>query len=177
MALCIYQFYRQQTRFQYTKQIPHGQSLSAQKEYFASLRIMKLVSPYFLSRYRNGSQLDIQKRHINGVWHTVERFNHGLAHGLRQGALAKDIVDILYCARPSNCAFANRWFSRMDQAKACGRNLIFSQTGNGRILSKIGPAKRRFQLCRSHALQTIRMARYDQFSKSSKVFKNLQRRS
>ena len=88
------------TNWFHPKQIPCGQSLSAQKEYFASLRIMKLVSPYFLSRYRNGSQLDIQKRRINGVWHTVERFNHGLAHGLRQGALAKDIVDILYRARP-----------------------------------------------------------------------------
>jgi hypothetical protein len=56
---------------------------------------MKLVSPYFLSKYTNGSPLDVQKRQINGVWHIVERFNHGLAHGLRQGALAKDILDLL----------------------------------------------------------------------------------
>lgn len=65
------------------------------REYQTSLRIMQLASPYFLSKYQNGSLGDIQKRQINGVWYKVERFNHGLAHALRQGALAKDILDIL----------------------------------------------------------------------------------
>ena len=52
-----------------------GQFLHAQKEYRATLRVMKLVSPYFLSPYGNGSPLDVKKRKIDGIWHTVERFN------------------------------------------------------------------------------------------------------
>lgn len=64
-------------------------------EYQITSRIMELVSPYFLSKYTNGSPFDVQQRQIDGVWHVVERFNHGLAHGLRQGALAKDLLNLL----------------------------------------------------------------------------------
>jgi len=58
-------------------------------------RIMEAVKPYFLAPYKNGSRWDRATRVIQGRVHCVERANHGLAHGLRQGALAKDIFALL----------------------------------------------------------------------------------
>ncbi len=60
-----------------------------------TFRVMEAVKPYFLSAYREGTHWDRAIKPIQGVWYEVERFNHGLAHGLRQGALAKDIFDYL----------------------------------------------------------------------------------
>lgn len=58
-------------------------------------RIMHEVKPYFLAPYKEGRSKDQKITQINGSSYTVERYNHGLAHGLRQGALAKDIVQLL----------------------------------------------------------------------------------
>jgi hypothetical protein len=74
--------------------IPLG-SHRQNNEYDATMRVMQLASPYFLAKYLSGCDRDVVNRNIKGVSHTVERYNHGLAHGLRQGALAKDIFDIL----------------------------------------------------------------------------------
>jgi len=58
-------------------------------------RIMQAVKPYFLSAYTQGSSYDKATRVIQGQRYSVERANHGLAHGLRQGLLAKDIFIFL----------------------------------------------------------------------------------
>lgn len=58
-------------------------------------RVMHEVRPYFLAAYKEGKLHDRKVRIIKGSSYTVERYNHGLAHGLRQGALAKDIVRLL----------------------------------------------------------------------------------
>lgn len=58
-------------------------------------RVMNEVKPYFLASYKEGRLADRKIVHINGSSYAVERYNHGLAHGLRQGALAKDIVQLL----------------------------------------------------------------------------------
>ena len=60
-----------------------------------TLRISEAVKPYFLSAYQNGFKWDKKTRMIQGKIYAVERANHGLAHGLRQGALAKDIFSLL----------------------------------------------------------------------------------
>lgn len=60
-----------------------------------TMRIMEMVKPYFLSGYKEGTSRDKEIRVINGEAHSVERANHGLAHALRQGALAKDIFQLL----------------------------------------------------------------------------------
>jgi hypothetical protein len=60
-----------------------------------TMRVMSMVRPYFLSAYTNGTARDKKTRIINGTVYSVERANHGLAHGLRQGALAKDIFKLL----------------------------------------------------------------------------------
>lgn len=60
-----------------------------------TLRIMEMIKPYFLSPYTQGYVGDREIRIIRGRELAVERANHGLAHGLRQGALAKDIFDLL----------------------------------------------------------------------------------
>jgi hypothetical protein len=65
------------------------------REKVHTTRIMEAVKPYFLSPYREGSPYDKQTRVIQGQRYSVERANHGLAHGLRQGALAKDIFNFL----------------------------------------------------------------------------------
>ena len=57
--------------------------------------VMHEIKPYFLSPYQDGGKIDRVVKQINGTLYVVERFNHGLAHGLRQGALAKDIVRLL----------------------------------------------------------------------------------
>lgn len=74
-------------------------------EYAATFRIMELVKPYYLTKYEKGVSVQgfnvpsfgahTVKRTINGVAYKVERYNHALAHGLRQGALAKDLFDYL----------------------------------------------------------------------------------
>jgi hypothetical protein len=56
---------------------------------------MELVKPYFLSAYQEGGFWQKIERRINGVRYLVNRYNHGLAHGLRQGVLARDILDLL----------------------------------------------------------------------------------
>ena len=60
-----------------------------------TMRIVQMIKPYFLSAYSEGKKKDQKVRSIHGVEYIVERANHGLAHGLRQGALAKDIFDLL----------------------------------------------------------------------------------
>jgi hypothetical protein len=60
-----------------------------------TMRVMSMVKPYFLSAYSNGTARDKKTRIIHGTVYSVERANHGLAHGLRQGALAKDLFKLL----------------------------------------------------------------------------------
>lgn len=60
-----------------------------------TMRVMSMVKPYFLSAYTKGTARDKKTRIIHGTVYSVERANHGLAHGLRQGALAKDIFKLL----------------------------------------------------------------------------------
>jgi len=57
--------------------------------------VMKAIKPYFLAPYKMGDSWDRAVRWIRGVQYKVERYNHGLAHGMRQGALAKDIFYLL----------------------------------------------------------------------------------
>ncbi len=58
------------------------------KEY--TRRIMNMVAPYFLSAYKIAPWIKA-KREILGEEFVVHRPNHGLAHSLRQSALAKEI--------------------------------------------------------------------------------------
>lgn len=61
-----------------------------------TLHILDMVSPYFLAAYTDSFPGgDRVTRKICGQIYFVERANHGLAHGLRQGALAKDICNLL----------------------------------------------------------------------------------
>jgi hypothetical protein len=60
-----------------------------------TLKVMTAVKPHFLSPYKDGGFWIKTTRQIKGVVYVVNRFNHGLAHGLRQGALAKDILEIV----------------------------------------------------------------------------------
>lgn len=60
-----------------------------------SATVMQYIRPFFLSAYSAGRRRDRVSRRIEGIEYTVERYNHGLAHGMRQGALAKDIFDLL----------------------------------------------------------------------------------
>ena len=71
------------------------QESSMTMEYEATQKVMTYVFPYFTKPYRNGTDSDVAKRDLDGSTYTVERFNHGLAHGLRQGSLAKDILNSL----------------------------------------------------------------------------------
>lgn len=59
-----------------------------------TIRIMEMVKPYFLAPYADAPWHRANAT-IRGEIYIVERPNHGLAHGLRQGALAKDIFNIL----------------------------------------------------------------------------------
>ncbi len=59
-------------------------------------RVCDEVKVYFLRPYKEGSFGDVAKRDLNGKVYCVQRYNHGLAHGLRQGALARDIVEVLF---------------------------------------------------------------------------------
>lgn len=60
-----------------------------------TLKVMNAVKAHFLSPYKDGGFWVKTTRQIKGVGYVVNRFNHGLAHGLRQGALAKDILEII----------------------------------------------------------------------------------
>jgi len=62
---------------------------------------MQHIKSYFLAPYLEGTSRNRAKRKIKGILHVVERYNHGLAHGLRQGALAKDILEALVCLNES----------------------------------------------------------------------------
>lgn len=66
-----------------------------------SLEVVEKIKPYFLTPYTD-SYYDRISRTIDGKTYFVERFNHGLAHGLRQGALAKDIFDLLLRLKKEN---------------------------------------------------------------------------
>ncbi len=59
------------------------------------LHVMQKIRLFFLLPYTDGVDADKAKRRIQGNIYIVERANHGLAHGLRQGALAKDILNLL----------------------------------------------------------------------------------
>lgn len=56
-----------------------------------TLKVMEFAKIHFLSPYREGGYWQNAKRLIKGTLFVVPRYNHGLAHSLRQGALAKDI--------------------------------------------------------------------------------------
>lgn len=71
------------------------ESLKLQEEKQNTLKIMEFVKPYFLAPYEDGGFWQKAARQINGIEYIVNRFNHGLAHSLRQGALSKDILKIL----------------------------------------------------------------------------------
>ena len=66
-----------------------------------SLEVAQKIKPYFLAPYTDCSYSQMT-RAIDGKTYFVERFNHGLAHGLRQGALAKDIFDLLLRLKKEN---------------------------------------------------------------------------
>ena len=141
----------------------------------STLRVMKLVSPYFLSKYTNGSPLDVQKRQINGVWHIVERFNHGLAHGLRQGALAKDIVDLLAQTRiESGNPDINGFLNWVAQQQAEGPSFLaklemaasFQRTGR----QKEFPSSANPELYKQYELQDA--VNFKKAAILSKTFKN-----
>ena len=72
-----------------------GNCSKHQEEKQATLKIMEVVKPYFLSPYKDGGFWQRETRSINGTTYVVNRFNHGLAHSLRQGALSKEILEIL----------------------------------------------------------------------------------
>lgn len=67
-----------------------------------SLKVMQHVKPYFLSAYAEGQAANKAVRWIKGSCYIVERYNHGLAHGLRQGALAKDVFELLAYLKSNN---------------------------------------------------------------------------
>lgn len=74
-------------------------------EYEVTLKVMQLVRGFYTMPYSDGvvfkgmklPSLGVTrlKRTINGIDYVVERYNHGLAHGLRQAALVKDLFDYL----------------------------------------------------------------------------------
>ncbi|MES2198667.1 MAG: SidE phosphodiesterase domain-containing protein [Chlamydiota bacterium] len=66
-----------------------------------SLEVLEKIKPYFLTPYEDCSY-SRKTRVIDGKSYVVERFNHGLAHGLRQGVLAKDIFDLLLRLKKEN---------------------------------------------------------------------------
>jgi hypothetical protein len=69
--------------------------LSPSKDLGSTARVVEFVKPFFLSRYQEGNLLNRAHRCIGTTVYVVERYNHGLAHSLRQGALAKDIFTAL----------------------------------------------------------------------------------
>ena len=71
------------------------------KEEKWSLEVTQKIKPYFLAPYTDCSY-GRMTRTIDGKTYAVERFNHGLAHGLRQGVLAKDIFDLLLRLKEEN---------------------------------------------------------------------------
>ena len=83
--------------FTFYKSPPHSFTpfTQGEKEKEATLRVIEAIKPYFLSPYRLGSPSNCAEKWIRGIRYKVERFNHGLAHGIRQGALAKDIFELL----------------------------------------------------------------------------------
>ena len=66
------------------------------------IELANLAAPYFQRAYKD-EQSSI-RRVIRGREYVVERPNHGLAHSLRQAALATDIVVTLARQKHSRCA-------------------------------------------------------------------------
>ena len=62
--------------------------------YTASLLILSTTAPFFIRPYENDPASNLS-RQIGGKEYTVWRYNHGTAHSVRQGQLAKDIVEML----------------------------------------------------------------------------------
>ncbi|MBS0627660.1 MAG: hypothetical protein JSS09_05560 [Verrucomicrobia bacterium] len=58
-----------------------------------TLEVLSKIEPYYLAPYTDCYSK--ATRLIDGKKYVVERYNHGLAHGLRQGALAKDVFNLL----------------------------------------------------------------------------------
>jgi len=81
-----------------------------------TMRVMEMVRPYFLSPYTQGTPHDKITRMINGEFYSVERANHGLAHGLRQGALAKDVFTLLLDHPISDSSGIVNWARRKMQS-------------------------------------------------------------
>ncbi len=74
-----------------------------------TMRVMEMVRPYFHSAYTAGRTWDKITRVIHGRGYSVERANHGLPHGLRQGALAKDIFKLLLESSISDSSGIVEW--------------------------------------------------------------------
>lgn len=53
------------------------------------------ASKFFLRPYEDSNNMSIMQREIDGITYTIYRPNHGLAHSMRQGFLAKDIIYLL----------------------------------------------------------------------------------
>lgn len=130
---------------------------------------MKLVSPYFLAKYPNGLPRDVQSRKINGVWYRVERFNHGLAHSLRQGALAKDIIDALASMKIDDHPFLNWVRSQRNQKNFMAKvEMAASFQRSGRksdIAGSLNPS-----LYKEYELQD--MHNFEKAAVASKLFTN-----
>lgn len=71
------------------------QPVKERRDYQSTLKIMELVKPYFLAPYKHEGIMKKISRKIDGIERVVHRPNHGLAHSLRQGVLARDVLNIL----------------------------------------------------------------------------------
>lgn len=64
---------------------------SFEEERQHTFKVMEYVKDHFLAPYQEGRFWNVAYRFLKGRVFRVQRFNHGLAHSLRQGALAKNI--------------------------------------------------------------------------------------
>jgi hypothetical protein len=96
-----------------------------------TMKVKDMVEKYFLAKYQDNPSTE--KRKIAGQEYVVERPNHGLAHSLRQGALAKDIFNLLvkYLAQDSSgiCDWALKkkqsdpeWIKKIEMAASFQRS-------------------------------------------------------
>lgn len=83
------------SKLNHYQQLTCPMSIQSKVAHQWSLNVMKMIRPHFLSPYSQGRIGDKAVRVINGNKYAVERFNHGLAHGLRQAALAKNIFNLV----------------------------------------------------------------------------------
>lgn len=79
----------------FIQSVANSRILTPSEEKQSTLKVMEVVKPFFLSPYKDWGFWKKATRQINGKEYVVHRFNHGLAHGLRQGALSKDILEVL----------------------------------------------------------------------------------